>query len=147
MCREPTPSPWIGVSATRKHQKLGYFDTGIFATDVLIRTLLENGGAELAVDILTNNGTQGFEHWRQNGATTFCGYAELVISPMAVSKFGRMSGSMDTPNSTGSVRYKKEEGGIRFHISIPAGCRASFRFASHTRELSVGENEFVLTEF
>ena len=75
------------------------------------------------------------------------GYAELVISPKAVSKFSRMSGSMDTPNRTVSIRYEKEESGIRFHISIPAGCKASFRLASQNRELSVGENEFVLTEF
>ena len=46
------------------YKKLGYFDTGIFATDVLIRTLFENGDAELAVDILKNNGSQGYEHWR-----------------------------------------------------------------------------------
>ena len=56
------------------YRKLGYFDTGIFATDVLIRTLFENGDAELAVDILKNNGSQGYEHWRQNGATTFHEY-------------------------------------------------------------------------
>ena len=56
------------------YKKLGYFDTGIFATDVLIRTLFENGDAELAVDILKSNGSQGYEHWRQNGATTFHEY-------------------------------------------------------------------------
>ena len=56
------------------YKKLGYFDTGIFATDVLIRTMFENGDAELAVDLLTNNGEQGFEHWRQNGATTLHEY-------------------------------------------------------------------------
>lgn len=56
------------------YKKLGYFDTGIFATDILIRTLFENGNEDLAVDLLTNNGTQGYEHWRQNGATTFHEY-------------------------------------------------------------------------
>jgi alpha-L-rhamnosidase len=56
------------------YKKLGYFDTGIFATDVVIRTLFENGDAELAVDILTNDGDQGYEHWRMNGATTFHEY-------------------------------------------------------------------------
>lgn len=56
------------------YKKLGYFDTGIFATDVLIRTLFENGDAELAVDILKSNGNQGYEHWRHNGATTFHEY-------------------------------------------------------------------------
>ena len=41
------------------YRKLGYFDTGIFATDVLIRTLFENGDAELAVEILTNDEHRG----------------------------------------------------------------------------------------
>lgn len=56
------------------YQKLGYLDTGIFATDILIRTLFENGDASLALNLLCSNGNQGFEHWRQNGATTFHEY-------------------------------------------------------------------------
>ena len=165
------------------YKKLGFFDTGIFATDVLIRTLFENGDAELAVDILTNNGTQGFEHWRQNGATTFheywdsgrsrshchpmfgapvayffeyllgikqaeesCGYSDLVISPKAMSKFNRMSGSMDTPRGSVSVSYERTDNGLNFKISIPEGCRASFRIHSYERELCAGENLFSVSE-
>ena len=56
------------------YKKLGHYDTGIFATDILTRMLFEHGDAELAVDLLTNNGEQGFEHWRQNGATTLHEY-------------------------------------------------------------------------
>ena len=56
------------------YQKLGHYDTGIFATDILTRLLFERGNEELAIDLLTNNGQQGFEHWRQNGATTFHEY-------------------------------------------------------------------------
>ena len=56
------------------YQKLGCYDTGIFATDILTRVLFEQGDAELAVDLLTQNGEQGFEHWRRNGATTFHEY-------------------------------------------------------------------------
>lgn len=56
------------------YEKLGHFDTGIFATDILIRTLFEKGDAELALKLLTNNGEQGYEHWRINGATTFHEY-------------------------------------------------------------------------
>ncbi len=56
------------------YTKLGFFDTGIFATDILVRTLFEHGNAELAVDLLVNNGLQGYEHWRQSGATTFHEY-------------------------------------------------------------------------
>lgn len=56
------------------YKKLGHFDTGIFATDILTRILFENGDAELAVALLTTDGEQGFEHWRRNGATTFHEY-------------------------------------------------------------------------
>lgn len=56
------------------YKKLGYLDTGIFATDAVIRTLFEHGDAELAVKLLKNDGEQGFEQWRKNGATTFLEY-------------------------------------------------------------------------
>ena len=56
------------------YTKLGCFDTGIFATDILVRVLFEHGNAELAADLLMNNGAQGYEHWRQMGATTFHEY-------------------------------------------------------------------------
>lgn len=58
----------------RYYSMLGYFDTGIFATDILIRVLFERGDSDLAVDLLENNGEQGFAHWRANGATTFHEY-------------------------------------------------------------------------
>ena len=56
------------------YTKLGCFDTGIFATDILVKTLFEHGNADLAVELMTNNGPQGYEHWRQGGATTFHEY-------------------------------------------------------------------------
>ena len=56
------------------YEKIGCFDTGIFATDILIRLLFENGDEDLAIKLLTNNGEQGYEHWRVNGATTFHEY-------------------------------------------------------------------------
>jgi len=66
----------LGTSKTYQnmvdyYKKLGCLDTGIFATDILIRVLFENGDGELAVDLLTSKGAWGFERWRQNGATTF----------------------------------------------------------------------------
>ncbi len=165
------------------YKKLGYFDTGIFATDVLIRTMFERGDAELAVDILTNNGSQGYEHWRQNGATTFheywdsnrsrshchpmfgapvayffeyllgikqtkesAGYKEMIISPVAISKFGRMSGSMQTPNGKVAVAYEREEGGVRFIITIPRGSSAILRVFGNDYALAEGEQEILIAE-
>ncbi len=56
------------------YKKLGHYDTGIFATDIVTRLLFEKGDSDLAVDLLTHNGDQGYEHWRRNGATTFHEY-------------------------------------------------------------------------
>lgn len=56
------------------YKKLGYYDTGIFATDIVTRVLFEKGDSDLAVSLLTNDGDQGYEHWRRNGATTFHEY-------------------------------------------------------------------------
>lgn len=56
------------------YRKVGNLDTGIFGTDIVIRTLFEHGDGETAVDLLTADGPQGFEHWRKNGATTFHEY-------------------------------------------------------------------------
>ncbi len=56
------------------YTKLGCVDTGIFGTDILIRTLFENGDSDLAVDMLTGDGAQGFEQWRKRGATTLHEY-------------------------------------------------------------------------
>ena len=56
------------------YKKLGHYDTGIFATDIVTRVLFEKGDSDLAVDLLTHDGDQGYEHWRKNGATTFHEY-------------------------------------------------------------------------
>lgn len=159
------------------YRKLGHYDTGIFATDILTRVLFEHGDGELAVDILTNNGEQGFEHWRQNGATTFheywdsnrsrshnhpmfgapvayifeyllgikqkentVGYTNLLIEPEAVSKFGRMSGSMSTLNGTVAVHYEKESDRVNFKIKIPPQTEAVLRYANQDFVLAEGEN-------
>ena len=163
---------------TRYYSKLGHYDTGIFATDILTRLLFERGDAELAVDLLTNDGDQGYEHWRRNGATTFheywdsnrsrshshpmfgapvayffeyllgikqtpdsAGYASLAIEPMAVSRFGRMAGSVKTPRGTVAVGYRKADGRVTFTVEIPADTKAIFRYGGGEYPLHSGENE------
>ena len=56
------------------YNKLGCFDTGIFATDILTRILFERGDAPLALKLLCADGERGFERWRKNGATTLHEY-------------------------------------------------------------------------
>lgn len=165
------------------YEKLGHYDTGIFATDIVTRLLFEKGDGELAVRLLTNNGDQGFEHWRRNGATTFheywdsnrsrshshpmfgapvaylfeyllgikqaqntAGYTSLVIAPQAVDCFGRMSGSITTPNGIVAVSYENKNGTVSFKVTIPQNTKAVFNYAGKEFELSEGENEFELTK-
>lgn len=159
------------------YSKVGHYDTGIFATDILTRTLFEHGDSNLAVDLLINNGEQGFEHWRQNGATTFheywdssrsrshshpmfgavvaylfeyllgigqkqgtAGYSSVVIAPVAVSRFGKMSGSMTVPNGKIAVSYEKIGDKVDFKINIPENTEAVFCYGDKEIALSCGEN-------
>lgn len=169
------------ANLVRYYGRLGHFDTGIFATDILMRVLFERGDAELAVDLLTNNGEQGFEHWRQNGATTFheywdsnrsrshnhpmfgspvayffeyllgirqkagtAGYRSLCIEPLATAKFRRMRGSMTTQQGRVSVAYERDDGLIRFTVTIPPSTEAVLRYREQDIPLCEGTNEIVL---
>ena len=53
-----------------KYEKLGEFDTGIFGTDILLRTLCENGHKDLAFKLLTNEKENSFYNMKKQGATT-----------------------------------------------------------------------------
>ncbi len=53
-----------------KYEKLGQFDTGIFGTDILIRTLCENGHKDLAFKLLTSEKESSFYNMKKQGATT-----------------------------------------------------------------------------
>ena len=54
-----------------KYSALGKFDTGIFATDILVRILCERGDKELARRLLTSkDGLGTFHYMREHGATT-----------------------------------------------------------------------------
>lgn len=165
------------------YKKLGYYDTGIFATDIVTRVLFENGDSELALDLMTNDGDQGYEHWRRNGATTFheywdsnrsrshshpmfgstvayifeyllgikqaentVGYTSLVIAPQCVDRFGRMSGSITTPNGAVAVKYENTYGTVNFKITIPKNTKAMFKYSGKSFELAQGENEFYITQ-
>ncbi len=62
------------------HTKVGYYDTGIFATDVVTRVLFEKGDGDLAVDLLTGKGKYGYAKWMENGATTLHEYWDSSTS-------------------------------------------------------------------
>lgn len=164
------------------YKKLGYYDTGIFATDIVTRLLFQNGDIDLAIDLLTHDGDQGFEHWRKNGATTFheywdsnrsrshshpmfgapvaylfeyllgikqeegtAGYKSLVIEPQGISRFGRMSGSITTPNGIVRITYINDDGNVYFAIKIPENTKAVFKHKDKKIALTRGTNEFEIT--
>ena len=59
----------------KKYDSYGGFDTGIFATDILIRTLFEKGKAQLAVKLLTSHKEKAsYGYMMDMGATTLWEY-------------------------------------------------------------------------
>ena len=169
------------ANMVRYYKKLGHYDTGIFATDILTRVLFEHGDADFAIDLLTHNGDQGFEHWKQNGATTFheywdsnrsrshshpmfgapvaylfeyilgirqkpqtAGYSSVIIEPVAVERFSRMSGSISTPNGIISIKYKHDGDKVNFTIIIPSDVDAVFKYLGNEYTLCEGENAYII---
>ena len=68
----------------------------------------------------------------------------MVIAPQAVSRFGRLKGSMQTPNGTISVSYEKADGKIHFVIDVPKNTEAIFKLGEFEKSLSFGKNEFTV---
>ena len=69
----------LGDERTKKnfikyYENLGYYDTGIFGTDIVTRKLFEYGRADVAVKLLTASEPHGFGRWRKDGATTLWEY-------------------------------------------------------------------------
>lgn len=69
----------LGDERTKKNfidycDKLGYYDTGIFGTDIVTRKLFEYGRADIALKLLTADEPHGFGKWMNDGATTFWEY-------------------------------------------------------------------------
>ncbi len=54
----------------KKYSELKTYDTGIFGTDILTRVLFEEGYAELAFTLLTNEEEVSFYNMKKQGATT-----------------------------------------------------------------------------
>jgi len=57
-----------------RYKQLGYLDTGIFGTDILIRLLFEHGEGELAVRLLTASEPHGFGRFMKENRTTLPEY-------------------------------------------------------------------------
>lgn len=69
----------LGDARTEKnfidyYDNLGYYDTGIFGTDIVTRKLFEYGRADVAVKLMTASEPHGFGKWKADGATTLWEY-------------------------------------------------------------------------
>ena len=69
----------LGDERTKKnfinyYDKLGYYDTGIFGTDIVTRKLFEYGRSDIAFKLLTASEPHGFGKWQKDGATTLWEY-------------------------------------------------------------------------
>ncbi|MBO4594410.1 MAG: alpha-L-rhamnosidase N-terminal domain-containing protein [Clostridia bacterium] len=58
----------------KRYSDLGYFDTGIFGTEVLTRLLFESGNGEIAYRLMTAKEPHGISEWRERGLTTIPEY-------------------------------------------------------------------------
>lgn len=121
-------------------------DTGIFGTDVVIRTLIALEQYQLVFDILSSETYPSFGYWRKNGCTTFCetwnmtesrnhpmfgsivrhffttfagidGSGEkLRLAPKIVDGLDTLSCAMETRFGKAEIAYRKGETGIRYSI-------------------------------
>lgn len=69
----------LGTENTREkfikhYDELGYYDTGIFGTEIVTRKLFDLGRGDVAFKLLTASEPHGFGRWRDIGATTIHEY-------------------------------------------------------------------------
>ena len=72
------------------------------------------------------------------------GYRSLLIAPQAVSRFGRMAGSMQVPGGTLAVAYEKQGERVCFRVTLPPATEAVFRYGGKDYPLAEGENILTL---
>ena len=116
------------------YRYLGYLDTGIFATELVIRQLFRMGEGDLALKLLTTETPHGFGKWMKEGATTLHEYwgasrshSHPMFGAVVACFFECILGIGQEPDSAGFDRVvispaileglSKASG----HISVPGG--------------------------
>lgn len=103
-----------------KYKLLGYFDTGIFATDLLTEILFDNNACNIAFDLLTTHKMGGFGYMMENGATTLWeswqGYGSLNHPMFGASSRMLLQGILGINQDRGSAGFEK----VRIAPKIPA---------------------------
>lgn len=73
---------WAGITddertvknLAERYEKLGFFDTGFLGTEILADALINNGYADTAFMLLTNENRGSYYHMKAHGATTLWEY-------------------------------------------------------------------------
>ena len=148
----------LGNETTREklinyYDKLGYFDTGIFGTELVTRRLFELGRADVAFKLLTAEEPHGFGRWRKIGSTTLreywgeeCrSYSHPMFGAVVATFFEYILGIRQAEGSVGynsitvSPEYIAALDSARGHIKTPLGTVA----VEYTTE--AGERTYKIT--
>lgn len=141
----------------KRYETLGYYDTGIFGTDIVTRLLFEQGRGDIALRLLTAHEPHGFGAWMRDGATTFREYwgtsrshSHPMFGSVVCYLFEYILGIRQAPDSYG---YRKiliapcGDVSAEGYLTAPTGKIAvSYRKADGTETLSVEIPEGVEAE-
>lgn len=114
-----------------RYDALGYYDTGIFGTDVVTRLLFERGRGDIALRLLTAHEPHGFGAWMRDGATTFREYwgtsrshSHPMFGSVVCYLFEYILGIRQTPDSYGYRKILIAPAGVvnaEGHLTAPTG--------------------------
>ena len=94
-----------------RYDRLGYYDTGIFGTELVTRMLFENGRADIAVRLLTAGEPHGFGRFMREGRTTLPEYWGDLSRSLCHPMFGAVASHLfeyvlGIRQAEGSVGYE-----------------------------------------
>ena len=124
----------LGDINTRKnlaeyYDALGYYDTGIFGTELVTRVLFELGYAETAYKLLTASEPYGFGKWRLQGATTLREYFRDLSRSHSHPMFGAVVAVMY--EYILGIRQKKDSAAYKEIIIAPAKIKNLTEVSGH----------------
>ncbi len=134
---------------------LGYYDTGIFGTDIVTRLLCEYGRIDVAFKLLTAKEPHGFGKWQNDGATTLWEYwfnsrshSHPMFGAVTTYLFEYLLGIQQDRDSCGFERvtitpaYLNELSYVSGHITTPKGIiRVTTELKAGKQTLSVSVPE------
>jgi alpha-L-rhamnosidase len=96
----------------KRYDSIGYYDTGIFGTEIVTRILFENGRPDLAVRLLTADTPHGFGRFKNEGLTTIPEYWGSISRSLCHPMFGAVAAHLfdyilGIRHADGSTGYEK----------------------------------------